>query len=481
MPTRRLLLAAGMGAGFGLVTAAAAPRLLKSPARPARGQTCHVAPGGSDERGDGSLARPFASLPRAYAAAGPGDTILLRGGTYGFRGEAAGWLLAGRGGRPGQPVRIENHPGETPVLDGRGLRPPAGRGRAWASLRQAGGFPLVFWDAPHVELRGLTVCNGPMGGIHANGSHDGFVVERCVTRDNGWLNDEHGVGLGLFGTGHGNAVRNCDSHGNRGGGPGATGGNADGFQIVLLESRGTVLTGNRAWRNGDDGFDFFVTSRPEDDRSVTGYLVDGNWAFENGCHADGALNPGGDGVGFKLGGRRPRSRARHGGHMVTRCLAWCNKSTGFDDNGYNGGSEPFAVFNNTAFNNGCNTDRTLGAPGFAFVFQSSEQTRLCNNVAFATEPRNEVRIREAYESHNARNGTPWNAFAPALSFDAGDFATLDDGAARGPRRPDGSLPASAFLRPSGESRLHGRGTAIGLPDHVRYGGPAPDLGAIQTI
>ena len=41
--------------------------------------------------------------------------------------------------------------------------------------------------------------------------------------------------------------------------------------------------------------------------------------------------------------------------MVTRCLAWCNKSTGFDDNGYNGGSEPFAVFNNTAFNNGCNT------------------------------------------------------------------------------------------------------------------------------
>lgn len=481
MPTRRLLL----GAGLGLVATAAAPRLLKSPppaspAAPTGGKVCHVAPGGSDEAGDGSFGRPFASLPRAYAAAEPGDTILMRGGTYGLGGPS-GWLLVGHGGRPGRPVRIESLPGETPVIDGSGMRPPTGRNLAWASRRQAGGFPLALWDAPHVELRGLTVCNGPMGGIHVNGTHDGLLVERCVTRDNGWLNDEHGVGLGLYGVGQANTVRNCDSHGNRGGGPAATGGNADGFQIALLESAGTVVTGNRSWRNGDDGFDFFVTSPREDDRSVTGYLVDGNWSFENGCHADGTLNAGGDGVGFKLGGRRQGSRARYGGHTVTRCLAWCNKVAGFDDNGYNGGTEPHTVFNNTAFNNGCNTDRALGDPGFAYIFQHHARTRLCNNIAFATEPRNEVRIRLAYESHNARNRTPWNSFAPVLSFDASDFASLDDREARGPRKPDGALPATAFLRPSAASRLGGRGTGTGLPAHIRYDGAYPDLGAIQTI
>ncbi|MEH3144380.1 MAG: right-handed parallel beta-helix repeat-containing protein [Methylobacterium frigidaeris] len=472
MLTRRHLLG---GAGLGLLAATAG-----CDAAPKAGRVHHVAPGGSDAAGTGSRDRPFATLPRAYAVAEAGDRIVLRGGTYGFRDADAGWLLRGRGGRPGRPVVIENQPGEEPVIDGSGIRPPPGRGNAWATPKTAGGFPLAFWDTPHVVLRGVTVRRGPIGGIHVNGRHDGFAVERCVTHDNGWFNDEHGVGLGLFGEGHGNVVRDCDSYGNGGGGPGATGGNADGFQIVLLESTGTVVAGNRAWRNGDDGFDFFVTSRRDDDRSATGYVVDGNWSFENGCHPDGRLNPGGDGVGFKLGGRRPGSRARHGGHLVTRCIAWGNKSTGFDDNGYNGGTEPHTVFNNTAFDNGGNTDRALGAPGFAFVFSDNPLTRLCNNVAFATQDRNALHVGAVIESHNARNLTPWNAFSPALDFDRSDFVTLDDAPMRAPRGRDGALPASGFLRPGPASRLRGRGTAAGLPGHIAATG-APDLGAFQAV
>lgn len=488
MPTRRRLIT-GVG---GLLVAETVLHALGWPSRarsadasipqaPRRdGRVLYVAPGGSDETGQGSLERPFATLPRAYADVVPGDTIRLRGGRYTFREATAGWLVSGRGGAPDRPIRIENHPGEVPTIDGGDLRPLRGRGQAWASRRTAGGFPLALWDTPHVELRGITVCNGPMGGIHVNGAHDGLRVERCVTRDNGWLNDEHGVGLGVYGTGHANVVRNCDSHGNHGGGPGATGGNADGFQITLHESDGTVVVGNRAWRNGDDGFDFYDTAPPGDSRRVTNYLVDGNWSFENGCHADGTPNAGGDGVGFKLGGRRPGSQARHGGHVVTRCVSWNNKTHGFDDNGYNGGTEPHVVFNNTTFNNGTNPDRALGEPGYAFVFQDNPGTRLCNNVAFATQARNELLVEQAFESHNLRNGRPWNVFDPPLSLDRSDFRTLDDARARGARAADGTLPASDFLRPCRDSRLNRRGTSNGLPAHLRSATFSASLGAFEA-
>ncbi|MHB2205435.1 right-handed parallel beta-helix repeat-containing protein [Methylobacterium sp. CM6257] len=484
MLTRRRLVA-----GTSLLAAVNALCLEGSPASealrgartPHNGRVYHVAPGGSDELGFGSPARPFESLPRAYAAAEAGDTIVLRGGTYSFNGTASGWLLANRGGRPGNPIRIESYAGEKPVIDGSGIRPPTGPDMAWASRRSAGGFPLVFWDAPYVELHGITVCNGPMGGIHVNGSHDGFVIERCVTRDNGWLNDEHGVGLGIYGEGDGNAVRNCDSYGNHGGGPGATGGNADGFQIVLLTSIGTTITGNRAWRNTDDGFDFYVTSPPQDSRSATGYLVDNNWAFDNGCFSDGTPNAQGDGVGFKLGGRRLGSKARHGGHTVTRCIAWNNRTIGFDDNDYNGGTEAHTVFNNTAFNNGCNSEGCESTPGYAFVFQGCAQTILCNNVAFSTGKVNELLIKLALESHNVRNRIPWNVFEPPLALDQTDFETLNDAEARSARLADGSLPISGFLRPSRTSRLCRRGTIVGLPGHITYTGSVLDLGALQSL
>lgn len=59
---------------------------------------------------------------------------------------------------------------------------------------------------------------------------------------------------------------------------------------------------------------------------------------------------------------------------------------------------------------------------------------------------------------------------------ADDFESLDDTIAKGPRRPDGSLPVSNFLRLKKSSPLRNAGVDIGLP----YEGSAPDLGAFQT-
>ncbi len=88
------------------------------------GAEYHVAPAGSDAA-DGSQAAPFATVQRAQQAAQPGDTVLLRGGTYRL-GEAqiarrqglfASVILLDKSGTRAAPIRYWAYPGERPVLD----------------------------------------------------------------------------------------------------------------------------------------------------------------------------------------------------------------------------------------------------------------------------------------------------------------------------------------------------------------------------
>lgn len=442
------------------------------------GRTFYVAPTGKD--GDdperGSVGRPFATLPYAFFRAAGGDTIVMRGGIYGFAGASSGWLLAGHDGAPGRPIVIENHPGEVPVIDGVSMRPPMEPYKAWPSPKSAGGFPLVIRDASHLILRGLTIRNGPMGGCQVNGTHHDLSIERCVFRDNGWLNDEYGTGLAILGTGDHNIVRNCDSFGNRGGGTGATGGNADGISISLYDSVGTIVTGNRAWRNTDDGFDFFNPSTVENSRNASPCLIDQNWAFENGCNADGSIDASeqANGCGFKLGGRRPGASGSHGGHTVTRCLAWNNKASGFDDNGDNGGLQPLTIFNNVSFNN------ARGDPGYAFIVQNNAGTVLRNNIAFVAGKTNDLQLGPALQSHNASNGTALSSLSPTnLTVALSDFESIDDTIARGPRQPDSALPFSGFLRLAKGSKLIGAGSSLGLPTTAPVNRGVVSLGAFE--
>ncbi|HKY31066.1 MAG TPA: PKD domain-containing protein [Candidatus Polarisedimenticolia bacterium] len=74
------------------------------------GRTLHAAPGGSDA-GDGSLAAPFRTIGHAASRLQPGDTLLLRGGTY---HEAPS---IGVSGTATAPITIRSYPGEQAVLD----------------------------------------------------------------------------------------------------------------------------------------------------------------------------------------------------------------------------------------------------------------------------------------------------------------------------------------------------------------------------
>lgn len=110
----------GFALVLGLVAPSAAlPSANALPTATGVGRTLVVAPWGSDYDTDGhstftpSASRPWATLTMAIRRAKPGDTIVLRGGTY---REVAGW--GARPARPDARITVEPWPGERAVLKG---------------------------------------------------------------------------------------------------------------------------------------------------------------------------------------------------------------------------------------------------------------------------------------------------------------------------------------------------------------------------
>lgn len=76
------------------------------------GRVFVAAPGATG--GDGSEQAPWSDLDHALRALGPGDTLLLRGGTY--RQRLTRTIFAP--GRPDRPITVRAYPGERPVIQG---------------------------------------------------------------------------------------------------------------------------------------------------------------------------------------------------------------------------------------------------------------------------------------------------------------------------------------------------------------------------
>lgn len=85
--------------------------VISAPPTPA-GRSLFVSTSGSDASGDGSIARPWATVTKAAAAALPGDTIYLRGGVY-----THGPVIYSSG-LPGKPITLKPYNGEPVVFDG---------------------------------------------------------------------------------------------------------------------------------------------------------------------------------------------------------------------------------------------------------------------------------------------------------------------------------------------------------------------------
>ncbi len=111
VPTARRALAVltlATAAAATLATAAAAP----AQAAP-RGRTFYVAVNGNDAN-PGTKSRPFATLRHASGKTRPGDTVLVRGGTYYLKGTQ----YVESHGKRGALITYRSAPGERAVLDG---------------------------------------------------------------------------------------------------------------------------------------------------------------------------------------------------------------------------------------------------------------------------------------------------------------------------------------------------------------------------
>lgn len=388
--------------------------------------------------GNGSIDAPWATFAYAIDRLTPGDTLYVRGGTYGLNSRIQ--IRGNRGGTEAAPIRIWAYEGESPVLDFSLMS-----NSLWGAT---GGRGIqVDEGADWLHLRGLTIENARDNGIWSGASHG--IYEQVVTR---WNGDS---GVQLSGTAAYNLILNADSYENYD--PSANGENADGFAIKFADlGPGNVVRGARAWGNSDDGWDMW--------QSIQGaVLVEDSWSFGNGkilprFYAVEALeandmNPtnfGGDGNGFKLG-------QDAGPHVLNRVLAWGNQVRGVDSNSNNYG---VFVNNSTVYDSARNWDFDETDA------QTVNQHVLTNNISFAGTQSD--RFFSGVESaFNTWNGIPVNA---------ADFLSLDDTIARGPRQADGSLPVSDFLRLAPGSNLIDAGKNIGLP----FSGLAPDLGAFET-
>ncbi|MEV0898522.1 sigma-70 family RNA polymerase sigma factor [Actinoplanes sp. NPDC049802] len=248
----------------------------------------YVAPGGSDD-GDGSLARPYASIAKAAAVVRPGQTIALRGGTY----RPTSPISITTSGTAGQRVTISGYGGERAVIDASAI--PADQ---WAITQQAS-----YWTLRDLEITGARNAAYTCRACTNN------VYQRLSVHDNA------GSGLMLRDDGTAaNRVLDSDFYANRG----------SGLAVQFGAGDGNQLRGNRAFRNGGDGINL------GDFRSRVS--VQYNWSYANG--ANGLAVGGGTGV--------------RAAHQVRHNAAWGNNGHGFVDEGNTGAIE---LGNNTAFRN----------------------------------------------------------------------------------------------------------------------------------
>lgn len=242
----------------------------------------------------------------------------------------------------------------------------------------------------YYHIKGLTITNCGASGMQISGNYN--IIENCVFSYNG------NTGCSIAGSSkksfnewpHDNLIKNCTSYGNYDWDrlDNMQGEDADGFGCKLTSGNNNVFDGCIAYNNSDDGWDLFT-------KHITGAIgpvtIKNSVAFSNGYSTTGESLK--NGQGFKLGGR-----AIEVSHKVENCVAFYNKSNGFDDNS-NPGS--ISLKKCTSFENG---NRNYAMGRFLEENNTYTSTWYENNILFGP-------IENVPKSHNI--------YEDCLSYDGG--------------------------------------------------------------
>jgi hypothetical protein len=234
-------------------------------------------------------------------------------------------------------------------------------------------------------------------------------------------------------------------------------GGSDGFEggsHGTITSTNIIFRGCRSWSNSDDGWDL---------RQADGvYTIENCWSFWNGYREDG-ITSGGDGVGYKLGGKTAPATSNIL-RTITNSIAFGNKGSGFDP-------EPdectntlgVAMYDCTAYNNARDWGDGFSVGG-------------CNNPTTIKNCLDYNNHDHAPDLYGANTIHDHNSFDSGITVTDSDFLSLDYSCMTNLRKDDGSLPDCDFLHLNPTSGLIDKGVNVGLS----FNGKAPDLGAYET-
>ena len=388
--------------------------------------TWFVSPAG-DDKGDGSLEHPFATLQHAHDQTSPGDTVYIRGGNYRIQESQihskkrifARVISLHKSGEEGMPVTYSNYQNEQPVFDFSEVKPDNMRVYAFSVSASWIHLKGIAITGVQVTMKGHTQSIS----VESNGSHNTF--------ENLALHDSQAIGI-YHVRGSDNLFLNCDAWNNHDHtSEGGRGGNTDGFGCHPTKgSTGNTFRGCRAWLNSDDGFDLI--------NSHEAVIIENCWALYNGYSPD--FKPLGDGHGFKAGGygsipldRIPDTIPRH---IVRYCVAAKNKSSGFYANHHPGGID---WFHNSSYRHGINFLMLNRKPG-TMTDVDGFGHRLHYNLSVGSS-------HDLSKADLSKCQLKGNLFATQTKLSTSHFHHLDETELLSPRKSDGSLPNTLFFRP----------------------------------
>lgn len=402
----------------------------------------YISPDG-DDTAEGTFDSPWYNLQKAVDAVVPGDTILVRGGTYYPNMKKDGSKTTVRlstSGTSEKKITIKNFPDEWPIINFKDQPKKV-------SVR---GIQL---DGNWWHIYGLHITQAGDNGIKLEGNHN--IIERCTFS----YNDDTGLQLGfghVFSDTHPgvssndgsycsyNDIVDCDSYLNCD--ADNFGSDADGFACKMHNGKGNRFIRCRAWDNADDAWDLFETDYPV-------YIIE-CWAWGSGrasnfswVDATGSFQ--GNGNAIKMGGNGTGGSSK-GKHEAWNSIAFnCNKTgsvKGFDQNSHSDGEK---LVNCLAFGN-----------GYDFMFENAGPSReYYNNICFGS-----IEIAAGgMESNNAMLSTSDKAWTNVMrTFGYSDFVSLSEEDAKAARGIDGSLPKK-FGRLKSGSNLIDKGLDLTPP------------------
>ncbi|MCG3157582.1 MAG: hypothetical protein DKINENOH_04217 [bacterium] len=141
------------------------------------------------------IVKPGESINAKLAGMQPGDTLLVRGGTY---NEAITLPVSGTAS---QRLVLRGYPGEKPVIATAGTMLSASKSywliRDLVFDHQGDASDAIKISGSFITLRNCELRNGKRDGIEGGGSSSDVTIENCVIRDFVWQagSDAHGIVL----------------------------------------------------------------------------------------------------------------------------------------------------------------------------------------------------------------------------------------------------------------------------------------------